>query len=179
MPEPQLLHSYFANAFYSLMVKADVQYIFNGPQTDCSGWPKVQVKSCISQNDFPIIQYVNAFSIKMNNAVSHWSRNWPCPIMPVVTDTPLKSSKPVLQSRLNSSKLTEPRPLVTVSSLKSPTCLLVWLHLFSSDLYTSLSLWLSSWLWPRSPPKAAFSDCLCAPHPVPQASGAQGWAAAG
>lgn len=107
------------------MVKADVQHIFNGPQTDCSGWPKVQVKSSISQNDFPRIQYVNAFSIKMNNTLSHWSRNWPCPIMPVVTDTPSKSSKPVLQSWLNSSKLTDPRPPVTVSSLKSPTCLLV------------------------------------------------------
>ena len=40
------------------MAKADVQHMFDRPQTACFHQPKVQIQSCASQNDFPIPQHV-------------------------------------------------------------------------------------------------------------------------
>ena len=44
------------------MVKADVQCVFTDHKTGYSSEHKVQAKSGISQNDFPISQYVNISS---------------------------------------------------------------------------------------------------------------------
>ena len=59
------------------MVKADVQVCLTGHKTGCSRSHKVQAKSCISQNDFPIPQYVkissNASIKIISSQVSSWS----------------------------------------------------------------------------------------------------------
>ena len=44
------------------MVKADVQCMFNRPQTGCFGYAEVQIKSWINQNDSPIPQRVKISS---------------------------------------------------------------------------------------------------------------------
>ena len=46
------------NVTFSLVIKAKVQYMFDRPQTGFYRWPKIKVNSCISQNDFPIFQYM-------------------------------------------------------------------------------------------------------------------------
>ena len=46
------------NVHFSLVVKAKLQYMFDRPQTGYYRWPKIQVNSCISQNDFPRPQQV-------------------------------------------------------------------------------------------------------------------------
>ena len=40
--------------------------MFDRPQTGCFSSQKTQVNSCISQNDFPVPQYVNISSIRVN-----------------------------------------------------------------------------------------------------------------
>ena len=54
------------NVPFSLVIKAKIQYMFARPQTGCYRWPKIQVNSCISQNDFPLSQYVNISLISSN-----------------------------------------------------------------------------------------------------------------
>ena len=49
------------NVPFSLVIKAKLQYMFARPQTGCYRWPKIQVNSCISQNDFPIYQHMKIF----------------------------------------------------------------------------------------------------------------------
>ena len=46
------------------MVKADVPCMFNRSQTESSNKNKVQVKSYISQNNFPVPLYVKISSIR-------------------------------------------------------------------------------------------------------------------
>ena len=43
---------------HSLRIKADIQGIKTDHKTGCSSYHKVHVKPCISQNDFPIPEYV-------------------------------------------------------------------------------------------------------------------------
>ena len=49
------------NVPFSLVIKAKIQYMFARPQTGRHRWPKIQVNSCISQNDFPIFQHMKIF----------------------------------------------------------------------------------------------------------------------
>ena len=53
--------------FFSLVIKVDVQCIFDRPQTGCFSQHKIQVNSCISQNDFLIPQYVKIAFINLYN----------------------------------------------------------------------------------------------------------------
>ena len=47
---------------HSLRVKADIQGMKTDHKTGCSSYHKVHVKSCISQNDFPIPEYMKVSS---------------------------------------------------------------------------------------------------------------------
>ena len=60
---------FLVNVPLSLIVKSDVQCMFDRTQTGCSSQHKIQVNSCISQHDFLIPQYV---SISFVNCMVMW-----------------------------------------------------------------------------------------------------------
>ena len=47
------------NVTFSLLIKGDIQCMFDRPQRSYCSQQKIQVNSCISQNDFSRPQYVN------------------------------------------------------------------------------------------------------------------------
>ena len=55
----QLQHSLLQVSLpFSLMIRADVQCMFDGPQIGYFSQHNIQVNSCVSQNDFPRLQQV-------------------------------------------------------------------------------------------------------------------------